>query len=159
MNPCPCGSDASYDACCEPIIKGKKAAATAEQLMRARYTAHEKVEVDFIFASTHPDYRDGYDHKGTRAWAESAEWLGLDILDTSAGGPDDKEGEVEFIARFRNKGGLRKHHERGHFLRKRGKWLFTEGQMVKSAPVSVSKTGRNEPCPCGSGKKFKKCCG
>jgi preprotein translocase subunit SecA len=27
------------------------------------------------------------------------------------------------------------------------------------APRSVSKVGRNEPCPCGSGKKYKKCCG
>jgi len=27
------------------------------------------------------------------------------------------------------------------------------------APRSVSKVGRNDPCPCGSGKKYKKCCG
>jgi len=31
--------------------------------------------------------------------------------------------------------------------------------MTSSAVMSVKKVGRNEPCPCGSGKKFKKCCG
>ena len=30
----------------------------------------------------------------------------------------------------------------------------TEKQMARKPP----KVGRNEPCPCGSGKKFKKCC-
>jgi len=29
----------------------------------------------------------------------------------------------------------------------------------KSEPITSSKIGRNEPCPCGSGKKYKKCCG
>ena len=29
----------------------------------------------------------------------------------------------------------------------------------KQEPVCVVKIGRNEPCPCGSGKKYKKCCG
>lgn len=31
--------------------------------------------------------------------------------------------------------------------------------VSKNAPVSVIKIGRNDPCPCGSGKKYKKCCG
>jgi len=31
--------------------------------------------------------------------------------------------------------------------------------MVKAAPAAANKVGRNDPCPCGSGKKFKKCCG
>ena len=30
---------------------------------------------------------------------------------------------------------------------------------MKSEPVTVTKIGRNDPCPCGSGKKHKKCCG
>ena len=159
MNSCPCGSGTDYAVCCEPIITGKKLAETAEQLMRARYSAHVKVDVDFLYASTHPDYREGYDHKGTKTWAENSEWLGLDILATTDGGPGDESGEVEFIARFRNKDGTRKHHERGLFKREKKKWLFTEGNMVKGQPISVTKIGRNDPCPCGSGKKYKKCCG
>ena len=159
MNGCPCGSGADYAACCEPIITGKQRAETAEQLMRARYSAHVKVDVDFLYGSTHPDYREGYDHKGTKSWAENSEWHGLEILGTTAGGATDEEGEVEFVAKFRDTEGLRSHHERGQFKRRKKQWQFTEGIMVKSPPISVTKIGRNDPCPCGSGKKYKKCCG
>jgi len=159
MHNCPCGSGSDYVACCEPVITGKKPAETAEQLMRARYAAHVKVEIDFLFASTHPEYREGYDHEGTRKWAEKSEWHGLEILGSTQGGPNDEQGEVEFVARFRDKEGLRSHHERGGFKRKDGRWLFTEGTMVKTKPLSVTKIGRNDPCTCGSGYKFKKCCG
>ena len=159
MDNCPCGSNVEYAACCEPIITEKKNAETAEQLMRARYSAHVKVDVDFIYNSTHPDGREEYDHKGTKSWAENSEWHGLEIIETTAGGLDDATGEVEFIARFRDKGSVHSHHERGQFKRENKQWLFTEGNMVKSAPLSVTKVGRNETCPCGSGKKYKKCCG
>jgi SEC-C motif-containing protein len=159
MNSCPCGSGKDYVACCEPIIIGKKPAETAEQLMRARYAAHVKVEVDFLFDSTHPEYRKDYDHEGTRVWAENSEWHGLEIVETAQGGSEDKEGEVTFVARFRDKEGLRSHHERGEFKRKRGRWLFTEGTMIKPKPVTANKVGRNDPCSCGSGQKHKKCCG
>ena len=39
---------------------------------------------------------------------------------------------------------------------------ITEGRgdgTVKKQPRKVQKVGRNDPCPCGSGKKYKKCCG
>jgi len=159
MDPCPCGSGQGYGVCCEPVIRGARAAETAEQLMRARYSAHAKVEVDFLYASTHPDHRRGYDHQGTRRWAAESEWRGLEILHCEGGGPQDERGTVEFIARFRDKNGLRSHHERGGFLRHAGGWCFTEGEMVKAPPLVSSKVGRNDPCPCGSGKKHKKCCG
>lgn len=32
-------------------------------------------------------------------------------------------------------------------------------ETPRTQPARVQKTGRNEPCPCGSGKKYKKCCG
>jgi SEC-C motif-containing protein len=159
MNSCPCGSGNDYAACCEPIIIGKNSAETAEQLMRARYSAHVKVDVDFLNASTHPDHREGYDHQATKDWAENSEWYGLEIIDTAKGGPKDEVGEVEFTARFRDQGGIRNHHERGQFKREKKQWMFVEGTMVKSPPRSVTKIGRNDPCNCGSGKKFKKCCG
>jgi SEC-C motif-containing protein len=159
MSNCPCGSGNDYAACCEPVITGKRRAETAEELMRARYSAHAKVEVDFLFDSTHPKHREGYDHKGTKVWAENSEWYGLEVLDTAQGGPKDAEGEVEFVVKLRDKEGRRSHHERGQFKRKGKSWLFTEGVMVKSKPVSVDKVGRNDPCTCGSGLKYKKCCG
>jgi SEC-C motif-containing protein len=127
--------------------------------MRARYSAYVAAQMDFIFETTHAKHREGYDHAGTKEWAENSEWLGLEIVGTLQGGPDDERGEVEFIARFREKGVLREHHENAHFLKENGSWYFTDGAMVKPKPVIVSKPGRNDPCSCGSGIKYKKCCG
>ncbi len=159
MTTCPCGNAINYSECCEPIIKGVRPAETAEQLMRARYTAYTKAEMDFIFESTHPEHREGYDHEGTKAWAENSEWLGLEIISTSKGGKDDTSGEVEFIARFKDAGKLLEHHENGQFRKENGIWLFTDGVTAKQRPITSNKVGRNDPCPCGSGLKFKKCCG
>ena len=47
-NKCPCLSGKNYADCCEGIIKGTKKAETAEALMRARYSAYAKAEVEFI---------------------------------------------------------------------------------------------------------------
>jgi SEC-C motif-containing protein len=159
MDSCPCGSGNAYSDCCEPMITGARPAETAEQLMRARYSAYVGVNTDFLLASTHPDHRQGYDHEGTRTWAESAGWQGLEIVDCRKGGKEDAVGEVEFIARYREKGAEREHHESARFRKKNGAWFFTEGTMVKPKPIVSGKIGRNEPCPCGSGAKFKKCCG
>lgn len=38
-------------------------------------------------------------------------------------------------------------------------WQSPGGRLTLGEPVRSTKVGRNEPCPCGSGKKFKKCCG
>ena len=161
MEICQCGSGRAYEDCCEKVIKGETPAVTAEQLMRSRYTAYVKVETDYLFETTHPDHRQGYDHQGTRIWAENSQWDGLEILGTKGGGAEEVEGEVEFIARYREKGLSRQHHELAHFRKDDGKWYFTEGSTVSQKPVvrTEPKTGRNDPCPCGSGKKFKKCCG
>ena len=36
----------------------------------------------------------------------------------------------------------------------------TEPPLTREQPyIAPPKVGRNEPCPCGSGKKYKKCCG
>jgi SEC-C motif-containing protein len=160
MELCPCGSSLSYAACCEPCITGNDHAVTAEQLMRTRYTAYVKVATDYILATTHPDHRHDYDHKGTEEWARNAEWLGLDILNCVAGTKDDQTGTVEFIAHFKEGGLERHHHERGQFLKDNDQWFFTEGTMITNQPIIRGpKIGRNDPCPCGSTKKYKKCCG
>jgi SEC-C motif-containing protein len=127
--------------------------------MRARYSAYVGAKMDFVFETTHPDHRQDYDHAGTKEWAESSEWLGLEIVETKMGGPKDTAGEVEFIARFKEKGVPREHHENAQFKKENGQWFFTDGAMVKQKPIIVSKIGRNDPCTCGSGFKYKKCCG
>jgi SEC-C motif-containing protein len=161
MSTCPCGSGASYAECCEPFITGKATPETAEQLMRSRYSAFVNAKTDYIFETTHPEHRADYDHKTTQEWAEHAVWEGLKVVGAKAGGPKDEAGEVEFIVNY-VEGGLRHfHHELGAFKRFEGKWYFVDGAAVSQRPVvRVSeKLGRNDPCSCGSGKKYKKCCG
>lgn len=159
MKTCPCGSNKDYSACCEPFILGKATAQTAEQLMRARYSAYTVAAMDFILESTHPEHRSDYDQEGTRQWAVESEWKGLEICSTKNGGENDTTGEVEFIARF-NRGTMpHEHHENGQFEKMHGVWYFTEGNLVKPRPLTSQKIGRNDTCSCGSGKKYKKCCG
>ena len=161
MEQCPCGTGSAYADCCEPLIKGVRPALSAEELMRSRYTAYVKVETDYIFETTHPKHRDGYDVAGTKEWAESAEWQGLEIVSVKDGASDDTTGEVEFIARYSEKGEAKVHHELALFRKEKTGWLFTDGKSVTRKPVvrSAPKIGRNDPCSCGSGLKFKKCCG
>ena len=69
-NLCPCGNERAYEDCCRPVISGEKPAETAETLMRARYSAHVKTEVDFIYESTHPDKRSDVDKKKVALWSQ-----------------------------------------------------------------------------------------
>ncbi len=159
MESCPCGSTQPYSRCCELLIRGGKAAQTPEELMRARYSAYAKTEVDFIVATTHPDKREGLLTEGIRRWSERSTWQGLEIIATDIAA-DDQSGSVEFIAHYTEKDTRKKHHECAQFDRVEGIWYFSDGvpvtptQFVRAQP----KVGRNEPCPCGSGRKYKKCC-
>jgi SEC-C motif-containing protein len=158
---CPCASGKPFAECCEPIIKGVRIADTAEALMRSRYSAYVKTEVDHVIKTTSPDQREGLDERATRAWSMHAKWHSLQIVSTEKGGPQDEDGTVEFIASYTEAGTFKTHHERGAFKKKDGQWYYVEGEMVKTKPVvrETPKVGRNDPCPCGSGKKYKKCHG
>ncbi|MBW1893780.1 MAG: YchJ family protein [Deltaproteobacteria bacterium] len=161
MERCPCDSGKEYKDCCEPFLTGVSSAQTAEALMRSRYTAFSKGEVDYILQSLHPDKREQHEEKTIRNWALKSEWIGLEIVEIDKGAPDDNEGKVEFIAKYRQKGRRESHHELAEFKKENGKWYFYDGQAVIPDQFirSTPKVGRNDPCPCGSGKKYKKCCG
>jgi SEC-C motif-containing protein len=162
---CPCGSHREYEACCAPVIHKKAQAKTAEALMRARYSAYVKHEIDFIIGTVQKyegDPRKGsdIDYNATRAWAEESVWHGLQILRVEKGGEGDSEGVVEFEAAYTRKGLRDVHHETAEFKRVDGAWLYVSGKVKAMTVVREGKkTGRNEPCPCGSGKKYKHCCG
>jgi SEC-C motif-containing protein len=150
-----------FKDCCEPLIRKETTAGTAEQLMRSRYTAYVLTEIDYLAQTTHPDHRADFDPKAARNWSENSEWKELEIVAAEGGGPEDEEGIVEFIARFSSKAIIQNHHERAEFKKQDGQWYFVDGQNVKPKQVkrTRAKIGRNAPCPCGSGKKYKKCCG
>ena len=158
---CPCGSGTSYADCCEPVLTGAQPAPTAEACMRARYVAYTRAEMDYVAETIHPDHREQYDSENARNWAEQSEWHGLEIVATEAGGPDDDTGTVEFMASYTLDGEMQQYHEVGEFERIDGRWYFLEGRAGTRKPVvrDAPKVGRNDPCSCGSGRKFKRCCG
>lgn len=123
--------------------------------MRARYSAYAVSDVDFLHDSLHPDGRSDFDFEATQKWAESSEWLSLKVLDTKSGGENDKVGIVDFSASYKTADGVQHdHRERSHFKKVDDQWYFCDGQGI-----ALKKPGRNDPCICGSGKKYKKCCG
>lgn len=161
MENCPCGLEKSYSECCEPIVKGERKAETAEELMRSRYSAYAKTETDYIVSTIVKNKQGEQDKNSIRKWSKSSTWKKLEIVNTEKGGAGDEEGYVEFIAHYITDGDRQVHHEIAHFLKQDDNWYFNDAEypQVQQYIRETPKVGRNEPCPCGSGKKFKKCCG
>ena len=158
---CPCNSGAALEACCGPYLSGAAWPETAAALMRARYAAFATGNVDFIHDSHEPSGQEDLDREATKAWSEKSTWLGFEILEQEGGGPDDEEGTVEFVARYEIEGKPFEHREVASFQKIDGRYYFVDGVIVGPGTFrrEAPKVGRNDPCPCGSGKKHKKCCG
>jgi SEC-C motif domain protein len=164
---CPCRTMDShkidYNKCCEPFLENKSKAPTAESVMRARYSSYVVKKIDYIDETQITLDSETFDKEEALKWAESADWMGLEIVSIQKGQTEDNTGVVEFIAHYKDKnsGTELKHHETSLFQKKDGEWKFREGHIHGAGPVKrlEPKIGRNDPCSCGSGKKFKKCCG
>ena len=122
LGTCPCGSGTAYAACCGPLHDGQPAA-TAEALMRSRYSAYAVGHLDHVFRTWHPRTRP--DDLTLPAVA----WLGLEVVRTEAGGPGDDTGVVEFLARSRDAAGEHVLHETSRFARRAGRWVYVDGDM------------------------------
>lgn len=117
---CPCGSGDAYDDCCGPVVRNERPADTAEQLMRSRYTAYALGDVDHVFRSWHPATR-----PDDLTALPVLDWLRLEVVETVAGGPQDDEGVVEFVAHHAG-GEVR---ERSRFVRRAGRWVYVDGDV------------------------------
>ncbi len=118
---CPCGSKVQYASCCGPIIKGKRKAQSALELMKSRYSAYVKCEIDFIIESTEASERPSYSKKDILKWAKESNWIKLEIIDFTIN-------TVEFKAFYHNsKGKLEIHHEFSTFVFEDDTWYFLEG--------------------------------
>ena len=149
---CPCGSNVEFDQCCGPLLAGQPAS-SPEALMRSRYTAFAKTDIDYLASTLAPEALEGFSREDSQSWAEQAQWLGLEVRKAEGD-------QVEFVARFRLNGKAHIHHELASFRQVDGVWKYVDGVQDPKPPQRVAKAvGRNDPCPCGSGKKFKKCCG
>lgn len=122
--------------------------------MRSRYTAYTVDDRAYIARTWDPATRPALADS-----LDQIDWVALDIQTTEAGGPNDEHGMVEFVAHYQVKDKPGYLREKSHFRKENGAWLYVTGETEPLTPVRVDKTGRNAPCPCGSGKKFKKCCG
>ncbi|GJL79311.1 MAG: hypothetical protein NPINA01_23000 [Nitrospinaceae bacterium] len=169
MKECPCGSVFPFTDCCGPLIRGATVADTAEDLMRSRYTAYTLEDWDYITQTTLPDERESL--PDLTEVNQGVQWEKLEIVGAKRGGAGDQEGEVSYVAYFTKDGGEEILQETSIFLKEAGKWYYS-GKRSKpktsmsqtnrpSKPFvrSAAKVGRNDPCTCGSGKKYKKCCG
>ncbi len=155
MHSCPCGSKNQFSECCEPFLKGEKLPESPEQLMRSRFSAFCRGGYwQYILDTWHPEFKPKETAEELAQDSLQGQWEKLEVRHAAMHG---EMGEVTFCAWYRNEKGLHPHLERSFFVRLDGKWVYTEGEFLPY--VKAAKTKPNEPCPCGSGKKYKKCCG
>ena len=156
MNLCPCCSLRNFDDCCGPIIQGI-AAPTAEALMRSRYTAFAIRKLDHVERTHAPEVYDDFNRAEAERLAGECEWLGLEIRRATETGDT---AEIEYVIKFRREQQIVAKVALSRFRRDAGEWLYVDSDMgPRAEPLRVVKVGRNDPCPCNSGKKAKKCCG
>jgi SEC-C motif-containing protein len=118
--------------------------------MRSRYSAYTLLDEGYLRQSWHHSTR-----PASLELSPEAQWLSLNIIDAPT--PKGDEGYVEFIARFKQGDRIEQMQERSRFVYEEGRWFYIDGQLHASA--KAGKIGRNDPCPCGSGRKYKHCCG
>lgn len=144
---CPCGSGKVFETCCGELILGHRQAESALELMKSRYSAYATGAGDYLVETTAVANRYPGDAELISEHARKSEWIRLEIVDV----PTDDI--VEFKAYYKEDGELRVHHEKSWFVIEEGQWRYDRGELYET------KIGRNEVCPCGSGKKYKRCCG
>ena len=159
MASCACGSGQTFETCCGRYITGEPAP-SPEALMRARYVAFKLGNLDFIEATCTEEGLQSLNRLEMEKALPNTQFQGFELRGTTYGGENDDDGSVHFAFRYKFGGKEMSQAEIAHFRRVDGRWLYDYSEVnPKSAPVRVESVGRNEPCPCGSGKKYKKCCG
>jgi SEC-C motif domain protein len=148
---CPCGSKKAEQYCCQMYLSGKKKPETAEKLMRSRYTAFYRGNLDYLMATLHPERRNPNDRQELDKSRTNTQWLSLTIINTQKGNKNDVTGIVEFEAIYlRNEPGQL--HERSRFSKTGDRWFYVDGDIL---PGTVPKP--KELCWCGSQKKYQQC--
>ncbi len=159
MERCPCGSGQAYAECCGRYIDEQAFPSTPEELMRSRYTAYTRLNMAYLAATVKPPAADHFNAGEALEWARQVKWLRLEVLSSQA---EADQGTVEFKAHYSDQGQELCLHERSAFRREGRQWYYCDGTTPSGqrlSPRVSSKIPRNDPCPCGSQKKYKKCCG
>jgi len=147
--PCPCHSGKTYQLCCAVIHEDQRRAEYPEQLMRARYCAYVLHIKDFLLNSwafeSRPDQFQ---------FDPAAKWISLEIIDAGPVLAKTMKATVTFTAQYIGSKKLWTLHEQSQFIKRSQRWFYLDG----TASFSQKNIGGNAGCPCGSGKKFKRCC-
>ena len=123
--------------------------------MRSRFSAFVTANWSYVLATWHPEHRPDGGEATLATDSQHSRWLSLQVLESGVAS-DGQSGWVRFCAWYQDRDGLHGHHEMSQFVRLDGCWVYTLGQFI-ALPKSLL-PGPNAPCPCGSGKKLKKCC-
>ncbi len=136
LNPhCPCGTQKHYTDCCQPYLDGLALAPTAEALMRSRYTAYSKNNLNYLIGTQHPTTRKKTDPITLQQTFETTRWVSLTIVKTQQGLPHHKRGIVEFIATHQEKSRnlnpqQSQLHERSRFIQENKQWFYIDGDLL-----------------------------
>lgn len=155
MSFCPCGSQNPYDQCCGLYLDQKHNPQTPEQLMRSRYTAYSQGNSDYIKNTMKGKALIGFDEAAKKELNQGITWLSLQVIESSITHPN--LGYVRFSARYLENNQIKIIEELSEFHKENEIWYYVDGVMPPR--VKEPKVGRNNACPCGSGKKFKRCHG
>ncbi len=135
---CPCGSQIRYPDCCDVYLRGKAIVPTAEALMRSRYSAYSKGDVEYLIQTQYPKKRKNTDRSMLLKTITNTNWMGLTVLKTQKGGVNDRRGIVEFVALYRGlelTAPIYQLHERSRFIKEDGVWFYQDGDSLPPIPL------------------------
>jgi SEC-C motif-containing protein len=116
-------------------------------------------DIDFLINTSHSSCNAEKEREQILEAAQ-LDWVKLEIVDSKQLTEQSEYAFVEFKAWYMENSELHVLHERSRFTKEtidnKNSWRYLDG--IYPEPKQQSKTGRNDPCPCKSGKKFKKCC-
>ena len=126
MTDCPCGSGRDYADCCGRLVDGGEPAASAEALMRSRYTAYTLGNEPYLLSTWHADTRPDSIKLDEPPLPK---WIGLKVLRHEQ--TDDTHAIVEFVARYKINGRAFKLQETSRFAREAGRWYYVDGDTCE----------------------------
>ncbi|WP_225738296.1 YchJ family protein [Pseudoalteromonas aurantia] len=150
---CYCSDLQPYDKCCKPFIEGSNSPSSAEQLMRSRYSAYCIKNANYILNTYASSQQKMHNTTDILQFANEVSFIKLDVIKTS---DNDLYSYVEFKAHYLVEDKHCQLHENSRFVQECGLWKYLDGELFDPPEIKI---GRNDLCPCGSSKKFKKCHG
>ena len=148
---CLCGSLQSYQDCCEKLHLGTIQATSPEQLMRSRFVAYALKNAKYVYQTYAQEKQVENPVKEIADFANSCRFISLNVISTEH---NEETGYVEFCASYFYQNLYCQLHEKSQFIKEDQLWRYLDGEIF---PVADVKVNRNDECPCGSNKKYKKC--